>query len=77
MLRSAAVALRDVHRQLEGASGIRYSVDMTAESVYCFGVSALRKRGWADVALGTELEIHVQRTAHVPPHHSAPDSSVV
>ena len=64
MLRSAAVALRTCTVSFSGPSGIRHSVDVTAESVYeaaALGVSALRKSGWADaVALGTELEIHVR-----------------
>jgi hypothetical protein len=49
-----------VHR----SSGIRHSVDVTAESVYeaaALGVSALRESGWADaVALGTELEVQIR-----------------
>ena len=77
----AAVALRTCTVSFSGPSGIRHSVDVTAESVYeaaAWGVSALRKSGWADaVALGTELGDSSQRTAHVSPHHGAPDSSVV
>jgi hypothetical protein len=64
MLRSAAVALRTCTVSFSGPSGIRHSVDVTAESVYeaaALGLSALRKSGWADaVALGTELEIQVR-----------------
>jgi len=64
MLRSAAVALPTCTVSFSGPSGIRHSVDVTAESVYeavALGLSALRKSGWADaVALGTELEIHVR-----------------
>jgi len=45
-------------------SGIRHSVDVTAESVFeaaALGASALRRKGWADaVALGIELEIQVR-----------------
>lgn len=64
MLRSAPVALRTCTVSFSGPSGIRHSVDVTAESVYeaaALGVSALRESGWADaVALGTELEIQVK-----------------
>ena len=64
VLRSAAVALWTCTVSFSGPSGIRHSVDVTAESVYeaaALGVSALRKSGWADaVALGTELEIQVR-----------------
>jgi hypothetical protein len=64
VLRSAAVALRTCTVSFSGPSGIRHSVDVTAESVYeaaASGVSALRESGWADaVALGTELEIQVR-----------------
>ena len=58
------MALRTCTVSFSGPSGIRHSVDVTAESVYeaaALGVSALRKNGWADaVALGTELEIQVR-----------------
>ena len=70
VLRSAAVALRTCTVSFSGPSGLRHSVDVTAESVYeaaALGVSALRKSGWADaVALGTELEIQVREppTSH-------------
>lgn len=64
MLRSVAVALRTCTVSFTGPSGIRHSVDVTAETVYeaaAFGVSALRQGGWADaVALGTELEVQVR-----------------
>ena len=63
MLRSAAVALRTCTVSFSGPSGIRHSVDVTAESVYeaaALGVGS-PKSGWADaVALGTELEIQVR-----------------
>ena len=66
MLRSAAVALRTCTVSFSGTSGIRHSVDVTAESVFeaaALGVSALRESGWADaVALGTELEIQVRES---------------
>jgi hypothetical protein len=64
VLRSATVALRTCTVSFTGPSGIRHSVDVTAESVYeaaALGVSALKKSGWADVvAPGTELEIQVR-----------------
>jgi hypothetical protein len=50
-----------------GPSGVRHSVDVTAESVYeaaALGVSALRKDGWVDVVgPGTEIEIQVREPA--------------
>ena len=50
-----------------GPSGIRHSVEVTAESVYeaaALGVSALKKSGWADaIASGTELEVQVREPA--------------
>jgi hypothetical protein len=64
VVRSASVALRTCTVSFNGPSGIRHSVDVTAESVYeaaALGVSALRQSGWADVlALGTELEVQVR-----------------
>jgi hypothetical protein len=64
MRRSAAVVLRTCTASFTGPSGIRHSVDVTAESVYeaaALGVSALKQSGWAAaVALGTELEIQVR-----------------
>ena len=64
VLRSATVALRTCTVRFSGPSGIRHSVDVTAESVYeaaALGVSTLRRDGWADaLALGTELEVHVR-----------------
>jgi hypothetical protein len=64
MLPSATVAVRTCTVSFIGPSGIRHSVDVTAESVYeaaALGVSALRESGWADaVALGTELEVQVR-----------------
>ena len=64
VLRSAPVAVRTCTVIFTGPSGIRHSVDVTAESVYeaaALGVSALRESGWADaVALGTELEVQVR-----------------
>ena len=58
------MAYRTCTVSFNGPSGIRHSVDVTAESVYeaaALGVAALRKSGWADVvASGTELEIQVR-----------------
>ena len=64
MVRSPAVAVRTCTVSFSGPSGIRHSVDVSAESVYeaaALGVSALKRSGWADVmALGTELEVQVR-----------------
>lgn len=64
VLRSSIVAVRTCSVSFIGPSGIRHSVDVTAESVYeaaALGVSALRESGWADaMALGTELEVQVR-----------------
>ena len=58
------MALRTCTVSFKGPSGVRHSVDVTAESVYeaaALGISALRQSGWADaVAMGTELEIQVR-----------------
>lgn len=67
MLRWPAVALRTCTVGFTGPSGVRHSVEVTAESVYeaaALGVSALRKNEWADtIAQGTELEIQVREPA--------------
>ena len=67
MLRWPAVALRTCTVRFMGPSGIRHSVEVTAESIYeaaALGVSALRNGGWADaIAPGTELEIEVREPA--------------
>jgi hypothetical protein len=64
MLRWRAVALRTCTVSFVGPSGIRHSVEVTAESVYeaaALGVSTLKISGWADaIAPGTELEIQVR-----------------
>jgi hypothetical protein len=61
------VALRTCTVSFTGSSGIRHSVEVTAESVYeaaALGVSALKKNGWIDaIAPGTELEIQVRELA--------------
>jgi hypothetical protein len=67
MIRCPAVALRTCTVSFVGPSGVRHSVEVTAESVYeaaARGVSALRGSGWADaIAPGTELEIQVREPA--------------
>jgi hypothetical protein len=61
------VALRTCTVCFVGPSGVRHSVEVTAESVYgaaALGVSALRNSGWVDaIAPGTELEIQVREPA--------------
>src|SRR5436190_2472517 len=52
---------------LTGPSGVRHSVEVTAESIYeaaALGVSALKSDGWADaIAPGTEREVQVREPA--------------
>lgn len=54
-----------------GVSGVRHSVEVTAESLYeaaVVGLSLLKKDGWVDnVGPGTELEVKVREpaTSHV------------
>ena len=61
------MALRTCTVSFTGPSGLRHSVDVTAESIYeaaALGVSALKNSGWADaIALGTELEVQVREPA--------------
>jgi hypothetical protein len=67
VLRWPAVALRTCTVSFAGPSGIRHSVEVTAESVFeaaALGVSALKTSGWADaIAPGTELEVQVREPA--------------
>ena len=67
MIRWPAVAVRTCIVSFTGASSIRHSVEVTAESIYeaaALGVSALRKNGWSDaIAPGTELEVQVREPA--------------
>ena len=67
MLRWPVVALRACTVSFVGPSGIRHSVEVTAESVYeaaAVGVSALKKSGWTDaIAPGTELDVQVREPA--------------
>jgi hypothetical protein len=60
MLRWPAVALRACTVSFVGPSGIRHSVEVTAESVYeaaALGVSALKDSGWAE-AVRTRTTSH-------------------
>ena len=61
------MALRTCTVSFTGPSGVRHSVEVTAESIYeaaALGVSALKNSGWVDaMAPGTELEILVREPA--------------
>jgi hypothetical protein len=61
------VALPTCTVSFPGPSGVRHSVEVTAESIYeaaALGVTALKSDGWADaIAPGTELEIQVREPA--------------
>ena len=61
------MALRTCTVSFTGQSGIRHSVEVTAESIYeaaALGVSALKNSGWTDaVSPGTELEVQVREPA--------------
>ncbi len=61
------MALRTCTVSFTGPSGIRHSVDVTAESLYeaaALGVSALKRAGWVDaIAPGTEFEVLVREPA--------------
>ena len=61
------MALRTCTVSFAGPSGVRHSVEVTAESIFeaaALGVSALKNSGWADaIAPGTELEIEVREPA--------------
>jgi hypothetical protein len=50
-----------------GPSGLRHSVEVTAESIYeaaALGVAVLKNSGWAEaIAPGTELEVQVREPA--------------
>ena len=59
------MALRTCTVSFAGPSGVRHSVEVTAESIYeaaALGVSALKSDGLA-IAPGTELEIQVREPA--------------
>jgi hypothetical protein len=61
------VALRTCTVSFTSPSGVRHSVEVTAESIYeaaALGVSALKNSGWADaIAPGTELDVQVREPA--------------
>ena len=61
------MALRTCTVSFTGPSGIRHSVEVTAESIdeaAALGVSALKNSGWTDaVSPGTELEVQVREPA--------------
>ena len=61
------MALRTCTVSFAGPSGVRHSVEVTAESIYeaaALGVSALKNSVWTDaIAPGTELEIQVREPA--------------
>lgn len=61
------MALRTCTVSFTGPSGVRHSVEVTAESLYeaaALGVVMLKKDGWVDaVAPGTELEVVVREPA--------------
>jgi hypothetical protein len=50
-----------------GPSGLRHSVEVTAESIYeaaALGVAVLKNSGWSEaIAPGTELEVQVREPA--------------
>ena len=61
------MALRTCTVSFTGPSGVRHSVEVTAESIYeaaALGVSALTNSGRADaIAPGTELDVKVREPA--------------
>ena len=67
VIRLPAVAQRTCTVSATVPSGVRQSVEVTAESIYeaaALGVSALKSDGWADaIAPGTELEVQVREPA--------------
>ena len=67
VIRWRTVALRTCTVSFAGPSGVRHSVEVTAESIYeaaALGISALKSDGWVDaIAPGTELEIQVREPA--------------
>ena len=71
LLSYMTVAVRACTVSFVGPTGVRHSVDVTAESLYeaaAFGVSRLREDGWVEtIAPGTKLEVHVREpaTTHV------------
>lgn len=67
MLCSDRVATKACTVSFTGASGVRHSVDVSAESLYeaaVLGLNLLKQDRWADpVAPGTQLEIQVKHPA--------------
>ena len=61
------MALRTCTVSFAGPSGVRHSVDVTAESIYeaaALAVSSLKNSAWVDtIAPGTVLEIQVREPA--------------
>jgi hypothetical protein len=61
------VALRSCSVSFVGPSGVRHSVEVSAESLYeagVFGIAALRTDGWTEqIAPGTQVEIQVRAPA--------------
>ena len=66
-LLSCRVPPRSCTVSFTGPSGIRHSIDVTAESLFeaaALGLSMLRKRGWSEpIAPGTQLEVKVREPA--------------
>lgn len=64
MLSSPAVGLRSCTVSFVGPTGIRHSVDVTAESLYeaaVLGLNVLRQEEWVDkIAPGVQLEVQVR-----------------
>jgi hypothetical protein len=62
-----AVPVRSCRVSFTGPSGVRHSVEVTAESLYeaaGLGLNVLSKEGWADqIAPGTELQVEVREPA--------------
>ena len=61
------MAVRTCTVSFTDPSGVRHSVDVTAESIFeaaALAVSALKNSGWVDaIAPGTELEIQMRERA--------------
>ena len=81
MIRSRAVALRTCTVSFTGPSGVRHSVEVTAESIYeaaALGVSALKNSwlGRRDRA-GNRARGSGARARHLSSAHRAADSSLV
>ncbi len=68
-------ALRTCSVSFIGSSGIRHSLEVTAESLYeaaAVGLNMLRQRDWADqIAPGTVLEVRVTHPKPARDHRAA------